>query len=85
MHCSHIDFLVDLQLRKMNIAIELTQKQRLIANEILLIPDDTIFIQTNMEKETLKTRKKIEARGKNEAGVEDKLMFSLRGLNFEVK
>ena len=43
----------------MNVAIEMKHKQRLIVNAIFLIPDDAIFIQKNMEKETLETRKKL--------------------------
>ena len=43
---SHLDSLADLQLSKMNAAIGM----KLIANAMLLLPNDAIFVQTNIEK-----------------------------------
>jgi len=41
--CSHFDFIVDLQLRKINATIALTEF--LLANAILIIPNYAIFIK----------------------------------------
>ena len=49
-------------------------KQRLVANAMLLIPYDAIFIQTNMKKR-LKIFLKFYAGKQNNACGDDKLMF----------
>ena len=58
-YCLQWDFLVHGELRKMNAAIRLTQKQCLIVNAILLIPNDAIFIKKNMKKRIQKMEKKL--------------------------
>ena len=57
------------------------QKQCLIANEILLTPNDAIFIHINLKKENLKD-KKIDEGGKIDSLEDDKIM-SLPGLKWE--
>ena len=73
-HFSHIDFLVGLQLRNMNVNHLTDKKQRLIAISMLLIPNHAIFIKVNLKKEALK----VDARGKNDARVDGKLIFFKR-------
>ena len=58
----------------MNVAIQLTQKQYLIAYAIIIIPNYALFIKTNM-KEALKNTEIIDARGKNDGSKDDKLIF----------
>ena len=50
-HFSHVEFLVNWQLRKKFATIGLIQKQRLILNAILLILKYALFIKRSMEKE----------------------------------
>ena len=58
----------------MNAAIGLIQKQCLIANAILVIPNYAIFIKTNLKQE-LKNFTNIDAREKNDAREDDRQMF----------
>ena len=74
-HCLHFDFLIDWGLRKINLAIRLTQQQCLFANAIVPLPNDAIFIKTSMKNKNLKNRKEIDTRRKNDLCRDDKLMF----------
>ena len=55
-------------------------KNLLIADSILLILNDAIFIKTSMKANNLKNKEEVDAGGKSDAGGDDYSMFFLRGL-----
>ena len=54
-------------------------EQRPNANEILLIPNDSMFIRANMKERNVRNNKAFDTEGKSGARGDDKQIFFIRG------